>query len=149
MKKDRQTKLIDIITRRPIDTQEELQFELQNAGYDVTQATISRDIKELRIVKMLDSSGIYRYAVGNQSNTAKNFKYREIFSHSCVSVCYAMNNVVIKCHPGMAQGACTSLDMMECENVLGTLAGDDTIFAITKTEKDAENLCLMLTELIG
>ena len=60
-----------------------------------------------------------------------------------------MNNVVIKCHPGMAQGACTSLDMMECENVLGTLAGDDTIFVITKTESDASELCITLNELIG
>lgn len=149
MKKERQSKIIELILANPIETQEELQSALQNAGFDVTQATVSRDIKELRIVKMLDSNGIYRYAVSDNGNGGKMFKYREIFSHSCVSVCYAMNDVVIKCHAGMAQGACASLDMMNCENVLGTLAGDDTIFVITKTEADAEALCKMLTELIG
>lgn len=149
MKKDRQSKIIELISKTAIETQEELQSALQSLGYDVTQATVSRDIKELRIVKMLDSNGIYRYAISNSSGNGKMFKYREIFSHSCISVCYAMNNVVIKCHPGMAQGACTSLDMMECENVLGTLAGDDTIFVITKTEADASELCITLNELIG
>ena len=149
MKKDRQSKIIELISATPIETQEELQAALMSAGYDVTQATVSRDIKELRIVKMLDSNGIYRYAVSNNAAKGKIFKYREIFSHSCISVCYSMNDVVIKCHPGMAQGACTSLDMMECENVLGTLAGDDTIFVITKTEADAASLCKMLSELIG
>jgi transcriptional regulator of arginine metabolism len=73
----------------------------------------------------------------------------DMFAHSAVSVAYSMNDVVIKCHPGMAQGACTSLDMMKCENVLGTLAGDDTIFVITKTEKDAEALCEMLQSIIN
>lgn len=149
MKKERQSKIIELISADPIETQEELQAALQNSGFEVTQATVSRDIKELRIVKMLDSNGVYRYAVSSGGGIGKMFKYREIFSHSCISVCYSMNDVVIKCHSGMAQGACASLDMMNCENVLGTLAGDDTIFVITKTEADAAALCNMLTELIG
>ena len=147
MKKERQSKILHLIEDFPIDTQEELQQRLFDAGFDVTQATVSRDIKELRIVKMLDSNGIYRYAV-NGGVASKSFKHLDIFSHSAISVAYSMNDVVIKCHPGMAQGACTSLDMMNCENVLGTLAGDDTIFVITKTEKDAAALCEMLQEII-
>ncbi len=147
MKKERQAKVLSLIEQHPIETQEELQQRLKSAGYDVTQATVSRDIKELRIVKMLDANGVYRYAV-NGDRSGKSFKYNDIFAHSAISVTYSMNDVVIKCHSGMAQGACASLDMMKCENVLGTLAGDDTIFVITKTEKDAAALCDMLRELI-
>lgn len=147
MKKERQSKILSLINEFPIETQEELQQRLGDSGYDVTQATVSRDIKELRIVKMLDASGVYRYAVNGSSN-GKSLKYLDIFGHSVVSVDYSMNDVVIKCHAGMAQGACASLDMMNCQNVLGTLAGDDTIFVITKTEEDAKNLCEMLTKLI-
>ncbi len=147
MKKERQSKIISLINEFPIETQEELQQRLGDLGYDVTQATVSRDIKELRIVKMLDAGGVYRYAV-NGSTNGKSLKYLDIFSHSAVSVEYSMNDVVIKCHAGMAQGACASLDLMNCDNVLGTLAGDDTIFVITKTEYDAKNLCEMLRKLI-
>ncbi|MBO5745787.1 MAG: ArgR family transcriptional regulator [Clostridia bacterium] len=147
MKKERQSKILNLIENQPIETQEELQQCLFDAGYDVTQATVSRDIKELRIVKMLDANGIYRYAV-NGGSSPKSIKYIDMFAHSAVSVVYSMNDVVIKCHPGMAQGACASLDMMKCENVLGTLAGDDTIFVITKTEKDAAALADMLSEII-
>lgn len=147
MKKERQSKLLHLIEEFPIETQEELQQRLFDAGFDVTQATVSRDIKELRIVKMLDGNGVYRYAV-NGGALSKSIKYMDMFAHSAVSVAYSMNDVVIKCHPGMAQGACASLDMMKCENVLGTLAGDDTIFVITKTEKDAAALCEMLQEII-
>ncbi len=147
MKKERQSKILNLIDEYPIETQEELQQRLFDAGFDVTQATVSRDIKELRIVKLLDSNGVYRYAV-NGANSGRSIKYIDMFAHSAVSVAYSMNDVVIKCHPGMAQGACASLDMMKCENVLGTLAGDDTIFVITKTEKDAASLAEMLQEII-
>ncbi len=149
MKKERQAKIIELITALPIETQEELQQKLIASGFDVTQATVSRDIKELRVVKMLDGNGIYRYAVGTNGSSAKSMKYRDLFAHSVISVAYSMNDVVIKCHSGMAQGACASLDMMQCENVLGTLAGDDTIFVITKTEADAEALCKKLSEFIS
>lgn len=144
MKKERQDKLIELITKNPIETQEDLQNELMNAGFNVTQATVSRDIKELRIVKLLDANGVYRYAVGNTGSAGKALKYRELFTHSVISVDYAMNDVVIKCHVGMAQGACAALDMMHFENIVGTLAGDDTIFIITRTENDAKELCAQI-----
>ncbi len=149
MKKERQAKILELISSEPIDTQEELQRKLIELGFDVTQATVSRDIKELRVVKLLDVNGVYRYAVSGQTNAAKSLKYHDLFAHSVISVAYSMNDVVIKCHSGMAQGACAALDMMHCENVLGTLAGDDTIFVITKTEADAKNLVETLKEFIA
>lgn len=148
MKKERQAKILELIARLPIETQEELQLQLLSAGYDVTQATVSRDIKELRIVKMLDHNGVYRYAISNSAAKSADSKHREIFAHSCISVCYAMNDVVVKCHAGMAQGACACLDMMNFPNVLGTLAGDDTIFVVTKSENDAKELAETLLSLI-
>ena len=149
MKNERQNKILEIITRENIETQEQLLERLQSYGIVSTQATISRDIKELRVVKMLDGNGIYRYAVGLDGKGPKTLKYRDLFAHSVISVVYSMNDVVIKCHSGMAQGACAALDMMHLENVLGTIAGDDTIFVITKTEADAEKLCKNLTEVIA
>lgn len=147
MKKDRQVKIAELIAACPIETQEDLQAALKKAGYDVTQATVSRDIKEMRIVKMLDVNGVYRYALHGNSSS-KLFKYHEIFSNSVISVCYAMNDVVIKCHPGMAQGACASLDVMNFPGVLGTIAGDDTVLVITSSEKDAGELCTSLMEIL-
>ena len=144
MKKERQDKLIELITKSPIETQEDLQKELMNAGFNVTQATVSRDIKELRIVKLLDGNGVYRYAVGNSGSSGKTLKYRELFTHSVISVDHAMNDVVVKCHVGMAQGACAALDMMHFDSIVGTLAGDDTIFIITRTENDAKELCAQI-----
>ncbi len=148
MKKERQAKILELITLQPIETQEELQQKLISSGFDVTQATVSRDIKELRVVKLLDANGVYRYAVSGHANSGKSLKIHDLFAHSVVSVDYSMNDVVLKCHSGMAQGACAALDMMHCENVLGTLAGDDTIFVITKTENDAKNLVEKLKNIL-
>ncbi len=148
MKKQRQNKLIEFINEHAIETQEELQKALCDAGFNVTQATVSRDIKELRIVKALDSAGRYRYTVANASTGGKDVRYSDIFSNSVIKVDFAMNDVVIKCHPGMAQGACAALDNMFSDMVLGTLAGDDTILAITSSEKAAKALFEKLSEFI-
>lgn len=150
MKKTRQAKILELISKNIIDTQEGLQEALEAEGFNVAQATVSRDIKELRIVKMLDSKGVCRYATNTAKtvNSTANVKYREVFCNSAISVVNAMNDVVVKCHPGMAQGACTALDNMFSDWTVGTLAGDDTILAITKSESDAVSLCKMLEELI-
>lgn len=149
MKKERQAKILELISAFNIETQEELQQKLISSGFDVTQATVSRDIKELRVAKLLDGNGVYRYAVNHQGNSRTALKYNQLFSHSIVSVAFSMNDVVIKCHVGMAQGACAALDMMHYNNILGTIAGDDTIFVITRTEADAEKLCRELSAYIG
>ena len=148
MKKNRQEKIIELINSRVIDTQEDLQKALNDLGFSVTQATVSRDIKELRIVKALDLNGVYRYTV-NQAVVKKTaIKYNEIFSNSVIQVQNAMNDVVIKCHPGMAQGACTALDSMFGNLMLGTLAGDDTILAITHSTEEAQMLVSRIRELL-
>lgn len=140
MKKTRQEKIIELINAKCIDTQEELLKELVSLGFKATQATVSRDIKELRIVKALDLNGVYRYTVNNTSRAHNEVKFTEIFANSVISAENAMNDVVIKCHSGMAQGACAALDSLFSEYTIGTLAGDDTIFAITHNAAEAKTL---------
>ena len=141
-------KIIELINTRVIDTQEDLQKALNDLGFSVTQATVSRDIKELRIVKALDLNGVYRYTVNQAAVKKTAIKYNEIFSNSVIQVQNAMNDVVIKCHPGMAQGACTALDSMFGNLMLGTLAGDDTILAITHSTEEAQMLVSRIRELL-
>lgn len=150
MKKQRQKAIVDLISNNVIDTQEDLQKELIKLGFEVTQATVSRDIKELRIVKTLDENGIYRYTKNKTAaDSQRSIKYFEIFAHSTESVDYALNTIVIKCHKGMAQGACAAFDELFKDGVLGTLAGDDTILVITRSESIAESLTKELKGIIG
>lgn len=138
MKQTRQKQIIEIINNNIILTQEDLQNELLNLGFDVTQSTVSRDIKELKLVKSHDKDGNYRYIVNrimNSDNTQKN-----LFASSVLSVDYALNNVVIKCHTGMASGACVALDDMFHEYMLGSLAGDDTIIIVTRSTEHSKIL---------
>ena len=148
MKKNRQEKIIELINTNVIDTQEDLQKALNDLGFSVTQATVSRDIKELRIVKALDLNGVYRYTINQETSKKTTIKYNEIFSHSVIQAQCAMNDVVIKCHPGMAQGACTALDSMFGNLMLGTLAGDDTILAITHSAEEAQILVRKIKEML-
>lgn len=133
MKKQRQSKIIEIIESREVSTQEALKQYLEDSGIKVTQATLSRDINELRIRKQPSESGAYIYVRAKSAD----IEYPPIFRESVVDVVYACNTVVIKCHIGMAQAVCAMLDKMERGEVLGTIAGDDTIFALMKTEADA------------
>ena len=141
MKKKRQERILQLIAEYAISTQEELLCRLRESGLDVTQATISRDIKELRIVKLMGENGQYRYAVSNKPREEHlENKFRSIFVHSVKSTDCAGHTMVLRCYNGMAQAACAALDMMSFEMVVGTLAGDDTIFVVCKDEKNAE-LC--------
>lgn len=138
MKKRRQAKILEIISSKDIETQEELQAVLLSFGYEVTQATISRDIKELRLVKGLSQNGKYVYSTGKKQNeNVINHRAGGIFNEAIVNIDYAMNTVVIKCFSGMANAACAAIDSMNLENVLGTIAGDDTIFILCRTEETA------------
>ncbi|MDE5916636.1 MAG: arginine repressor [Oscillospiraceae bacterium] len=136
MKNKRHNKILDIIKLQNVETQEMLQELLQNYGFNVTQATVSRDIKELKLIKKLDENGVYKYVSPLDSKIKQN-----IFMDTVMGVDYAMNTIVVKCHTGMAQAACAALDSMNYDNIVGTLAGDDTIFVLMKTEADAERLC--------
>ena len=147
MKTKRQSKILEIIETRAVETQEELMGVLQEQGFPVTQATISRDIKELRLVKVQDRNGAYRYAASRQENKPIASKYNTIFRDSLVSIDDACNLVVVKCHAGMAQAACAAVDALQWPLVIGTLAGDDTFVCITKSHEQAVQLMEELKKL--
>jgi len=141
MKLSRHSKILDLISKYNIDTQEELAKRLSEDGYNVTQATVSRDIKDLKLIKVLDDSGIYKYAQSNTKEAAASDKnLNSILVNSVVRVEYALNTVVIKTHSGMAQAVGYVLDSLDIEEILGCVAGDDTILCVTKTEKIAGKL---------
>ena len=144
MKKQRQNKIIEIIEKYEITTQETLKKYLEDEGIIVTQATLSRDINELNLKKRVSATGanIYVYA------KKKAIQCPAIFKDSVLDVVYAMNTVVIKCHTGMAQAACATLDKMEDTEIVGTIAGDDTIFALMKNESDASEFAEELRILV-
>ena len=145
MKTQRQAKILEIVSNKDVETQEQLLAELQSAGYNSTQATISRDIKELRIVKELTSFGTYRYTasskeLGGTFSTRLNAIFRE-----CVTgYDYAQNIVVLKTMPGLAQGAASALDGMTITDMVGSLAGEDTVMIVMR---DAESAAAFVAEL--
>lgn len=149
MKTRRHAKILELISQYDIDTQEELLRRLRDAGFAVTQATVSRDIKELRLVKALSSDGRYRYSTGKEENKEAAPKFYALLRDSVVSVNCAVNLVVIKTLSGMAQGICAAMDTMHWEAVVGTLAGDDTIFVATRSEQAARQLVAELTRMMG
>jgi transcriptional regulator of arginine metabolism len=136
-KKKRQAALLKIIAEREVETQEELSARLKKAGFEAAQATISRDMKELRITKGLSENGVNCYYVGSAS---LDVRYNSIFAQSVISMDYAMNTVVIRCHAGMAPAACKVVDEQKFGFVVGTIAGDDTIFILTRSENHAIQL---------
>ena len=145
MKKRRQAKILDIIKNFNVETQEELQERLRESGFEVTQATISRDIKELRLVKELSDNGRYIYSSGKKiGNDSVSARAAGIFIDSVISVDFALNTVCVKCFSGMAGAACAAIDSMQWKEVLGTIAGDDTIFVLCRSESAARNFTLNL-----
>lgn len=151
MKNKRHEKLLELIKNNVITTQDELQSSLENLGFLVTQSTVSRDIKELRIIKSHDRNGVYRYMVAESSSndfSQNNQHYRELFSRAAYDVLYSMNTVIVKCYAGMASGACVAIDNLFSDMILGSLAGDDTIFAITDSEAHSIKLTKELKKLI-
>lgn len=141
MKKKRQQLILKLITESVIGTQEDLLMRLRESGLDVTQATISRDIKELRIIKIMGENGQYRYAVSDKPEEEHlENKFRSIFIHSVKSADYAGNTLVLLCYNGMAQAACAAFDSMHWEGLVGSLAGDDTIFALFRTPQQAAQM---------
>lgn len=133
MKAQRQAKIVEIISNANVETQEQLLQALTDQGFNSTQATISRDIKELRIVKELTSLGTYRYCVPEKdAPPALSDRLNNIFRECVISVDYAENLVVIHTLPGMANAAASALDAMRSGAVLGTLAGDDTVVIVMR-----------------
>ncbi len=149
MKNDRQAKILEIIEQEAIDTQEQLQQRLQELGITCTQATISRDIKQLHLIKEPVGQGRYRYTVSSQRtrlNVAD--KLRTIFRESIVSIDYAQNIVVIKTMAGLANAAAAAVDGMNVSYMVGSLAGDDTALLVMRDAESARNFCEEVHEMI-
>ncbi len=144
MKKQRQNKIIEIIEKYEVTTQEALKKYLEDEGITVTQATLSRDINELNLKKKISATGANIYVCVRK----KTVQCPAIFKDAVIDVVYAMNTVVIKCHIGMAQAACATLDKIEDTGIVGTIAGDDTIFALMQNENDASEFAEELRALL-
>ncbi|MBR4290389.1 MAG: arginine repressor [Oscillospiraceae bacterium] len=142
MKAQRQAKIMEIISNINVETQEQLLQELQEAGFHSTQATISRDIKELRIVKELTALGTYRYTVAaKEMPTTFSGRMNTIFRECVTRYDYAQNIVVIHTLPGLAAAAASAIDAMNLSVVVGTLAGDDTVMVVMRDNNAAAVFC--------
>lgn len=142
MKSQRQAKILEIISTINVETQEQLLQELQSAGFRSTQATISRDIKELRIVKELTTLGTYRYTtVAKEVPSSFSNRLNTIFRECVTRYDYAQNLVVIHTLPGLAGAAASAIDAMNMSVVVGTLAGDDTVMVVMRDTNAAAQFC--------
>ena len=142
MKCKRQAKIVEIISNINVETQEQLLEKLQEAGFNSTQATISRDIKELRIVKELTSFGTYRYTTAaKELPSSFSGRLNTIFRECVTNFDYAQNIIVIHTLPGLANAAASALDAMNMSVVLGTLAGDDTVMVVMRDNNAAAAFC--------
>ena len=141
MKPGRQSIILEIIAERDIETQNQLLQALAERGVKSTQATLSRDIKDMRLIKELGPRGNYRYVVSAKAdNDGFGLRLRKIFKESVTSYDIAQNLLVIKTLPGLASAACSAIDNMEIENLVGTIAGDDTAFLAMRDNEAAKKL---------
>lgn len=149
MKSARQEKILAIIERDCIETQNQLMEALAKEGVKSTQATLSRDIRDLHLVKELAADGVYRYTVaGKDSLFDHDTRLRKIFRESVVDYAVAQNLIVIKTLPGLANAACSTLDSMNIPHLVGSIAGDDTAFVAMKDNASAERFCLEIAKLL-
>lgn len=145
MKTSRQSVILDIIAQEDIETQGQMLEALEARGVKSTQATVSRDIKELRLVKEIGPSGRYRYAQADQDEANEAARRLEgIFRESCLSIDHALHTVVIKTIPGLASAVGSSIDAMGEDTILGSVAGDDTVIIVLRNAAAAERLCAQL-----
>ena len=148
MKISRQSKILEIIDSRNIETQEELLFALKESGYKVTQATVSRDIKELKLIKLTSSEGKQSYATIKNINTIFDERVATVFRESVLTVDLAAFLIVLHTLPAMAQAAALAIDAMEWPEIVGTIAGDDTIFVAVREEKNVVQIASRFKKLI-
>ena len=148
-KNDRQEMIIKLIKEHDISTQDELTSRMKDSGFTVTQATCSRDIKELGIIKVTLPNGMSKYAVLDRTGDIAPGRLLNVFSNSLISCKSAMNMVVIKTLPGMAQAAASALDSMHLQYVVGTIAGDDTVFVAAPGIEEASALVATIDEMMN
>ena len=147
MKPKRQEKILEIIATRNIETQEDLISALRSEGFNATQATASRDIRQLQLVKVLDN-GVYKY-VAPRAESEISGTYNYALFASILDIKYALNNVVIKTHAGSANTVGKIIDEFNFNNVLGTIAGDDTLLMVLVSKTDAEVITQKIKEIVS
>lgn len=145
MKKSRQEEILRVISSRPVETQEQLLAYLREKGYAATQATISRDIKDLRLVKRRTENGGSTYAAGAPEPDNDAAKLRTVFLEGVVSAESVRNILVIRTMPGVASGVGAAVDSMDLRELVGSLAGNDTVLLIMRTDKAAQEFCAEIT----
>lgn len=131
MKNERQDKILEMVEKYNIETQEELIYRLSLLGFEVTQATISRDIRDLKLTKIMTPRGVYKYVLPKNYD-GSNFRFKSALSESITKVDWAQNQIVIKTYPGMAQAIATAIDGIDDADVLGCVAGDDAIIVVCR-----------------
>ncbi len=148
MKSKRHAKILEIISSKDIETQEELAEELKESGFDVTQATVSRDIKLLKLIKVLGSEGRYKYVAISPGQSKISDKLASIFAHTVIHVENVDKIVVVKTIPGSASVAAEAIDNLGLNEIAGTIAGDNTMFILVRTQEKAEELVLKIRKMI-
>ena len=138
MKKSRHETIVRMVENEVIRTQEDILIRLREEGFDVTQATVSRDIKTLGLVKSIDADGNYKYSVVNPAESRTDNNLISVFSNSVINVASSGNIVALICHSGMASAAAAVLDSIKNEHVIASIAGDDTIFVLCNDENAAK-----------
>ena len=147
-KSERQEKILELIKEKNVSTQSGMTELLNDAGFDVTQATVSRDLQELRVMKVLLPDGTYKYAPSKEKDISLGDKLENILQHCLTGADYAQNIVVLKTMSGAAQAVGYALDSFVWEEILGTICGDDTVMVVVRNEKGAKQFCNKLSKYI-
>lgn len=148
MKSQRQQRILDLISKYEIETQDDMTNRLVAEGFKVTQATVSRDLKELKLTKVQTARGTYRYALSQARHGVGNVKINNAMADSIIEVKYSLNNVVIKTYPGLAAAVAFAVDSLNMSSILGCVAGDDTVIIVTVNEESSAELSEKITELM-
>ncbi len=149
MKNSRHTRILEIISDHVIETQDDLIEKLKDSGYNVTQATVSRDIKQLGLVKTATKDGGYKYTSSKNDSSSNENKLKNIMRETVVNAQNAQNIIVVKTFPGMANAAAAALDSLAEEAIVGSIAGDDTIFIVVHNNEEASEFTNYIREIIG
>ena len=148
MKAQRHARILELVSKHEIETQEDMMSRLQAEGFKVTQATVSRDLKELKLTKTLTARGTYRYSVNHGRQHAGSGKLNNAMVDSIVQVDYSLNTVVIKTYPGLAQAVAARIDALDISDIIGCVAGDDAILVVTRGEEATSLLTSTLPNVI-
>jgi transcriptional regulator of arginine metabolism len=149
MRYTRQSRIAELISKNEIDTQEKLAEMLKESGFDVTQATVSRDIKELKLIKALTPSGQYKYTLPEQSARQATDSYQKIFKDTIQTIGHSGNMIVVKTLAGCANAACEAIDSLGFPYILGSIAGDNTVFIVCDDPKNAPALTARFEALLS